>query len=116
MTRELSQAQRYMTDMTRHLVRITEACSAGNLPDKLETAEQTSGKTESRLQEEVALLQEMVEEWEQCDKKVKEVTTWVEKAKANLDAPHNKRKSLHEQLVLREVKISFYINISLALD
>ncbi|XP_013786172.1 nesprin-2-like [Limulus polyphemus] len=100
--RETPQAQRHLTDMSKYLGKIGQVCSVGNLADQLEAIEQEESITENRLQEEVAFLQEMVEEWEQCDRKLKEVAGWLEKTKNNLESPHQKRKSFHDQLAARE--------------
>jgi nesprin-1 len=49
-----------------------------------------------------ALLQEMTEEWEQCEKKLKDVKAWLEKARQTLESPLNKKRPLRDQLSLRE--------------
>ena len=49
-----------------------------------------------------ALLMEMTEEWEQCEKKLKDVKTWLEKAKQTLESPLNKKRPLRDQLSMRE--------------
>merc|ERR1712071_464983 len=54
------------------------------------------------LQERSALLMEMTEEWEQCEKKLKDVKSWLEKAKQTLESPLNKKRPLRDQLSLRE--------------
>lgn len=48
------------------------------------------------------LLQETSEEWEQCEKKIKEVRSWTEKSKTALDSQQNKKKPLRDQHGLRE--------------
>ncbi len=48
------------------------------------------------------LLQEMTEEWEQCEKKLKDVKVWLEKARQTLESPLNKKRPLRDQLSLRE--------------
>jgi nesprin-1 len=52
--------------------------------------------------EQCALLLEMTEEWEQCEKKLKDVKSWLEKARQTLDSPLNKKRPLRDQLSLRE--------------
>lgn len=89
--------------MGKRLERIGELCSPGDLADMLDNVEQEESNWDSRLQEQLSLLQEMVEEWEQCERKIKEVAAWVEKAKTNLDSAHLKKKSLRDQLTAREV-------------
>ena len=44
----------------------------------------------------------MTEEWEQCEKKLKDVKSWLEKAKQTLESPLNKKRPLRDQLSLRE--------------
>lgn len=53
-----------------------------------------------------ALLQETSEEWEQCERKMKEVRTWIEKAKQSLESPQNKKKPLRDQHSIREKMLS----------
>ena len=53
-----------------------------------------------------ALLQETSEEWEQCERKMKEVKTWIEKAKQSLESPQNKKKPLRDQHSIREKMLS----------
>lgn len=90
--------------MSKRLERIGEVCSAGDLSDMLDSIEQDESNTDSRLQEQLSLLLEMVEEWEQCERKIKEVAAWVEKAKSNLESAHLKKKTLRDQLTAREVR------------
>lgn len=49
-----------------------------------------------------ALLQETSEEWEQCEKKMKEAKTWAEKTRTALESPQHKKKPLRDQNALRE--------------
>jgi len=44
----------------------------------------------------------MTEEWEQCEKKLKDVKVWLEKARQTLESPLNKKRPLRDQLSLRE--------------
>ena len=44
----------------------------------------------------------MTEEWEQCEKKLKDVKAWLEKARQTLESPLNKKRPLRDQLSLRE--------------
>lgn len=53
-----------------------------------------------------ALLQETSEEWEQCERKMKDVRSWIEKARQNLDSPQNKKKPLRDQHGIREKMLS----------
>ncbi|CAH1403533.1 unnamed protein product [Nezara viridula] len=49
-----------------------------------------------------ALLHETSEEWEQCEKKLREVRSWYEKTKGALDAGAGKKKPLRDQLAAKE--------------
>lgn len=49
-----------------------------------------------------SLLQETSEEWEQCEKKMKDVRSWIEKTRSALESPQNKKKPLRDQHALRE--------------
>lgn len=89
--------------MGKRLERIGEVCSAGDLSDMLDSVEQDESSADSRLQEQLSLLQEMVEEWEQCERKIREVGAWVDKMKGNLESPSFKKRSLRDQLTAREV-------------
>ena len=44
----------------------------------------------------------MTEEWEQCEKKLKDVKGWLDKARQSLESPLNKKRPLRDQLSLRE--------------
>lgn len=48
------------------------------------------------------MLQETCEEWEQCEKKLKETRLWMDKVKNNLESPQQKKKPLRDQLGLCE--------------
>lgn len=49
-----------------------------------------------------ALLHETSEEWEQCERKMKEVRTWIDKSHTNLESAPNKKKPIRDQVSLRE--------------
>jgi hypothetical protein len=49
-----------------------------------------------------AMLQEMVEEWEQCERKLSETRDWTEKTRNALDSMTNRRKPIRDQIALRE--------------
>lgn len=53
-----------------------------------------------------ALLQETCEEWEQCEKKLKDIRTWMDKTKTTLESPQHKKKPLRDQLGLCEKLIA----------
>ncbi len=56
------------------------------------------------------MLQEMTEEWEQCDRKLGETRDWLLKSRASLESMQNKRRPIRDQLALRE-KIAGEISI-----
>ncbi|CAL1291409.1 unnamed protein product [Larinioides sclopetarius] len=105
-SKESSQVQQHLKNMSKRFEKIGEVCSTGDLADMLDSIEQDESSTDSRLQEQLSLLQEMVEEWEQCERKIKEVASWVEKAKTSLESPHFKKRSLRDQLTTREKMMS----------
>ena len=43
------------------------------------------------------MLQEMTEEWEQCEHKLKESRDWTDKARANLNSLANRNKPIRDQ-------------------
>lgn len=45
---------------------------------------------------------ELIEEWEQCEKKLKEVRVFIDKTSQALDVPSGKKKTLSEQLASKE--------------
>jgi nesprin-1 len=49
-----------------------------------------------------ALLQETSEEWEQCERKMKDVRSFIDKSHQALESPQNKKRPLRDQLGLRE--------------
>lgn len=48
------------------------------------------------------LLQETFEEWEQCEKKLKDIRIWIDKTKGTVEAAQFKKKPLRDQLGLCE--------------
>lgn len=49
-----------------------------------------------------AFLQETAEEWEQCERKLKDVRAWIDKTVALLDSVPHKKKPLRDQHGLLE--------------
>lgn len=88
--------------MTAELAKIGQCSDVGPLTDKQAEMEQEKAEVETSLKEVMALLQEMAEEWEQCERKSKDVAGWIEKTRQTLDNPQNKKRSLRDQLALRE--------------
>lgn len=52
------------------------------------------------------LLQELAEEWERCERKLKDVGHWLEATSRTLEAPQNAKKPLRDRLALREKLIN----------
>ena len=51
------------------------------------------------------MLQELTEEWDQCEHKLKESRDWTDKARANLDSPANRNKPIRDQGRLPRISI-----------
>lgn len=95
-------ANKHVMEMTSELAKIGQVSNVGPLTDKQAEIEQEKSDVESSLKEVMALLQEMAEEWEQCERKSKDVAGWIEKTRQSLDNPQNKKRSLRDQLASRE--------------
>lgn len=120
------QVNKNLSDMGKELEAIGQVTSSGDLPDKLAEVEEAKVEVEGQLLQRVglevmgsfgamilmfvtfqnALLQETSEEWEQCEKKMKDVRTWMEKARQSLESPQTKKKPLRDQHALREKMLS----------
>ncbi|KAG1668681.1 Nesprin-1 [Nymphon striatum] len=97
-----SHIHRQLVKLGKEVKKILEACSAGELPEKVTETEQEVSDLENQLQEQSALLQEMIEEWEQCQQKLNEVSSWLDQTNSNMGSAANKQKSLRDQLLHRE--------------
>ncbi|XP_066252950.1 muscle-specific protein 300 kDa isoform X4 [Euwallacea similis] len=95
-------ATKNLSDMVKELEYISTVTTVGDLPKKMEHAEEVKTEVEAQILERNALLQETSEEWEQCEKKMKEARTWAEKARTALESPQNKKKPLRDQHAIRE--------------
>ncbi|XP_020291842.1 nesprin-1 isoform X3 [Pseudomyrmex gracilis] len=100
------QVNKNLSDMGRELENIGQVTSVGDLPEKLAEAEEGKVQVEGQLLERNALLQEASEEWEQCERKMKDVRSWMDKARQTLDSPQNKKKPLRDQHAIREKMLS----------
>ncbi|KAJ9594435.1 hypothetical protein L9F63_014160, partial [Diploptera punctata] len=108
--KSIKQMTKNLADMTKELETISNVTCASDLPEKLQEAEEAKVDVETQLQERNSLLQETSEEWEQCEKKMKDVRSWIEKSRQALESPQNKKRPLKDQLTLRE-KITSDINV-----
>ncbi|CAG9835637.1 unnamed protein product [Diabrotica balteata] len=95
-------ATKNLSDMAKELENIGNVTSVGDLPQKMEEAEEAKAEVEAIILKRNGLLQETSEEWEQCEKKIKDVKSWIEKTKTALDSPQNKKKPLRDQHGIRE--------------
>lgn len=93
-------------EMTRELGKITSVGSAGDLQEKLSETEKDKSEIESGLQERNALLLELTEEWDQCERKLKDTRVWAGKARDSLESLQNKKRPLRDQLNLREKMVN----------
>jgi nesprin-1 len=96
-----------LSEMGREIERIQQtAASCASLHEKLVDAEGKKTEIEAVLLERHSLLQETVEEWEQCSRKLVDVAGWLEKARAKIGGDAEKRKPLRDQLASREKQIA----------
>lgn len=91
-----------LSEMDKELDEITKVTAVAELRIKLQEAEDTKIEVESKLLERNSLLMETSEEWEQCEKKMKDVKAWIEKTKSGLDPANQKKKPLRDQLGINE--------------
>ncbi|KAG7206621.1 hypothetical protein KM043_000301 [Ampulex compressa] len=100
------QVNKNLSDMGRELESIGQVTNVGELPEKLVEAEEAKVQVEAQLLERNAMLQETSEEWEQCERKMKEVRSWIEKARQALESAQNRKKPLRDQHGIREKMLS----------
>ncbi|CAG0924043.1 unnamed protein product, partial [Notodromas monacha] len=92
-----------VNDMARELNNINQVSNSGALASKLAEIESETHQVDNIVQERCALLGEMCEEWDQFEKKLKDVVTWMDKGETGLhSAPQGKKRSLREQLQMRD--------------
>lgn len=99
-------ANKNLAEMEKELKKIGSVGSSGDLADKLSDVERSKAEVESLLMEKNATLQEMTEEWDQCEKKLKETKSWISKAGDSLDSLQNKKRPIREQLNMRDKMLS----------
>ncbi|XP_046474495.1 muscle-specific protein 300 kDa isoform X6 [Neodiprion pinetum] len=100
------QVNKNLSEMSKELEGIGQVTNVGNLPEKLTEAEDAKVEVEGQLLERNSLLQETSEEWEQCEKKMKDVRSWLDKARQTLESPQSKKKPLRDQHATREKMLS----------
>merc|ERR1712045_438353 len=99
-------ASKNITEMEKELKKIDAVGSSGDLAEKLSDVERQKSEIESILMEKNATLQEMTEEWDQCEKKLKESKSWISKANDSLDSLQNKKRPIRDQLNMRDKMLS----------
>merc|ERR1712045_779582 len=99
-------ASKNITEMEKELKKIDAVGSSGDLAEKLSDVERQKSEIESILMEKNATLQEMTEEWDQCEKKLKESKSWISKANESLDSLQNKKRPIRDQLNMRDKMLS----------
>ena len=99
-------AAKNIGEMERELKKIDAVGNSGDLSDKLSEVERQKSEIESSLMEKNATLQEMTEEWDQCEKKLREAKTWISKAHDNLDSLQNRKRPIRDQINMREKTLS----------
>merc|ERR1711915_137833 len=104
--KSIKNAIKNLGEMEKELKRIATVGSTGDLGDKLSDIEREKVDIESSLMEKNAILQEMTEEWDQCEKKLKETKTWIAKAHDGLDSLQNKKRPIRDQLNMRDKMLS----------
>ncbi|KAH9639972.1 hypothetical protein HF086_008067 [Spodoptera exigua] len=100
------QQAKNLADMAKEIEAIERVTSPGDLPSRLEAAENATVDVEKRLAKTNGLLQELAEEWERCEKKLKDVGHWLEATSRTLETPQNAKKPLRDRLALREKLIN----------
>ncbi|KAI5642762.1 spectrin repeat domain-containing protein [Phthorimaea operculella] len=96
------QQAKNLADMTKEIEAIERVTSPGDLPARLEAAENATVDVEKKLAKTNGLLQELAEEWERCEKKLKDVGHWLEATARTLEAPQSAKKPLRDRLAIRE--------------
>ncbi|XP_038215060.1 nesprin-1 [Zerene cesonia] len=100
------QQAKNLADMAKEIEAIERVTSPGDLPSRLEAAENATVDVEKKLAKTNGLLQELAEEWERCEKKLKDVGHWIEATTRTLEAPQTVKKPLRDRLAHREKLIN----------
>ena len=99
-------AGKNLAEMEKELKKIDSVGSSGDLAEKLSDLERRKTEVESVMMEKNATLQEMTEEWDQCEKKLKETKSWISKAGDSLESLQNKKRPIRDQLNMRDKMLS----------
>ena len=87
--------------MANELETITVVSNSTQLASKLEEVEEGKTEVETLVQERASLLHETTEEWEQCERKMRDVRAWLERSARSID-PGKQTKPLRDRLAIRE--------------
>jgi nesprin-1 len=93
---------KHLSEMDKELEQIAQITTVGNLKEKLDEVEELKVEIEAVLLERHSLLLETSEEWDQYEKKLKDVRVWIDKTNIALESAHQKKKSIRDQLGLLE--------------
>ena len=104
--KSVKNADKNIVEMEKELKKIDSVGCSGDLSDKLSDVERQKSEIESSLMEKNATLQEMTEEWDQCEKKLREAKSWISKASDSLGSLQNKKRPIRDQINLREKMLS----------
>uniref|UniRef100_A0A8D8Q2T6 Nesprin-1 n=1 Tax=Cacopsylla melanoneura TaxID=428564 RepID=A0A8D8Q2T6_9HEMI len=87
-----------LTEMNKELEQIANSTgNVGDLSEKLDQADALKTEVEAMLIERNAALSETCEEWDQCEKKLKEAQVFAEKTQGALQSLTGRRKALRDQ-------------------
>jgi len=108
--KSIKNATKNLGEMDKELKKIAAIGSMGDLGDKHTEIDREKVEIEANLMEKNAILSEMTEEWDQCEKKLKETQSWTMKARDSLESLTNKKRPIRDQLNMRD-KMSSDITI-----
>ncbi|XP_043237695.1 nesprin-1-like isoform X2 [Amphibalanus amphitrite] len=100
--KECKWATRKLHEMATELSSIGETSSVDALTERMSSCEHDKIETETLLKERMSLLMEMTEEWEQCERKMKDVHAWCATSRAALESQQARRRPLRDQLAFCE--------------
>lgn len=99
-----------LVEMNQCLSKITfSGCSLGNLSSDYDDIEHKVSLTDLKLQQEIAYMSELIEEWEQFDYKLSQIETWMSMCQKQLNDP-SVQSTLKDQLCAKEVNSVIRLN------
>ncbi|XP_037073133.1 uncharacterized protein LOC119094164 [Pollicipes pollicipes] len=100
--KECKWATRKLHEMATELSSTGETSSVDALTERMSACEHDKIETETLLKERMSLLLEMTEEWEQCERKMREVQAWCQASRASLESQQARKRPLRDQLAFCE--------------